>query len=61
MPKSRNRKDHKKKVKARNSRLKEQKNTFNKKIKEMFAKKEMSFNNVTTDPVNNNENLETND
>jgi hypothetical protein len=60
MPKSKNRKDHKKKVKARNSRLKAQNNAFNKKIKEMFAKKEMSFNNVTTDPVNNNENLETN-
>jgi lipase chaperone LimK len=58
MPKSRNRKDHKKKVAARNNRLKAQRNTFNKKLQEMFAKREQV---LTTENVTDVESDNTNE
>jgi lipase chaperone LimK len=61
MPKSRNRKDHKKKVAARNNRLKVQRNAFNKRLQEMFAKREkvLTTENVT-DVESDNTNEENN-
>jgi len=58
MPKSRNRKDHKKKVAARNNRLKVQRNAFNKRLQEMFAKREQV---LTTENVTDVESDNTNE
>lgn len=52
MPKSRNRKNHKKKVASRNTRLKIKRNVFNKKIQEMFAKKEVVNENLDNKEIN---------
>jgi hypothetical protein len=53
MPKSRHRKDHKKKVAARNNRLRAKRNAFNKRLQEMFA------NRVTESDGENNEEINT--
>ena len=58
MPKSRNRKDHKKKVAARNNRLKVQRNAFNKRLQEIFAKREQV---LTTENVTDVESDNTNE
>lgn len=60
MPKSRNRKDHKKKVAARNNRLRAQRNALNKRIQELFAPKEVKEDGGVTENINN-ENTEIND
>lgn len=52
MPKSRNRKGHKKKVAARNNRLRGQRSTLNKKIQELLGPKEV-------DPTENSDNENT--
>lgn len=56
MPKSRNRKNHKKKVAARNNRLRSQRNSFNKKLQELLSPKEV----ITEETIDNRLNEENN-
>jgi hypothetical protein len=61
MPKSRNRKDHKKKVAARNNRLRAQRNALNKRIQEYLMQKQSSLGSDENTQVNNNNDGELND
>lgn len=59
MPKSRNRKDHKKKVNIRNNRLRGQRNALNKRIQELLTPKEVKEEGEIVTNLNN-KNTETN-